>query len=216
MGTAIGLVGIGIGSTLLVYMALMLFSIEISLIFTYFRPHGPTNVITSLSCPREWAENKPGTISATVRNPSANTLSYNTQLEIYSSSPIAIQGNQQANSVPANEQATFSWVGTPSTQTGYFIVAHVEAISNEDARRTGYHMWPSSFTGSCIVRLVNQPDFIKLRLQASGSAFVVLLGSVLVFRHNRPRTRRHTIIGVVLTLLLLLVAGVPFIYLIAP
>jgi hypothetical protein len=210
--TIAGLLCICLGVVFLIQDTGGLLGAEVSGIFELLVPHAPAQKVVAMSCPQEWADNEPGIVSATVQNPLNKPLIYTLTISTYPSLVPPRDEPSRVVTIPGNERATFNWTLDPTGVSAYYLFAQVFAFSDEDSAKTQYHMWPSSFTGTCHIRLLNNPAFSALRLRASGYVLGILLGSILVYGANRPLGRKQRLAAVLVGPVILVIAGVALYY----
>src|SRR5258708_14633536 len=212
--TIVWLVCICLGVVSVIHEAQELLGAEVSGIFGQIMPHYPSQRIAAIACPVEWANNKPGVVSASVQNPLDKPLNYKVQISTYPrANPPHVEPSKSVI-IPANESATFNWSLDPSGVPGYYVSAQVVAYSDEDLAKSGYHFWPSSYVGNCGIRLVNNPAFSALRLRVLGGVLGIVMGSVLAYVPNRPLTRRLRWAAVFIGTVILVMAGPPLYYIV--
>jgi hypothetical protein len=210
--TIAGLLCISLGLLSLIQDATGLYGEQVSGIFGSIVSDSPTQKVAAMSCPAEWADNKPGVASVTVQNPLSKPLTYKVTLSTYSSSNPPQYEPSQTVTIPANEKATISWSLAPTGISAYYRFAQVFAYSDEDSAKPQFHMWPSSFTGICDIRLLNNPAFSALRLRALGGVLGILLGSILVYLPNRPLGRNQRLAAVLFGAVIVVIPGAALSY----
>ncbi len=214
--TIIGLIGICSGMVLIIVAAQTLLQAEVSGIFSTIAGHSSYQKIAAMSCPLAWPENKPGPVNITIKNPLDKTLTYGLSLSTYSGSDTYYQQEpSQTVIIPANRTAVISWSVGSLERSTYFVFVEVKAVSDEDSAQSAqsqYHIWSSSFSGTCAIRLANSPEFTSLKRHAAGGLFAAILGSLLVYFARRPLTRRQRVGAVLIGIVLIVVTGLSFFY----
>jgi hypothetical protein len=211
-GVILVLIGLGLGA----YSAWTLLTQEVTGIFRMLDAHSAIQHAERLTCPVKWASGQADSVVVTIHNPLDKTLNYNVSFQ-YLTETSDGESNSQSLAIPAQQSSTITLPAYKPSTTALYQFVHLYAISDDDqAKRTNYYTWPSSYQDMCYIRLDNSPAIQQLKLFSIISLVCVIAGIGLCLFVNRKASRLKLVVGMVFALISLTISFVALSYVFRP